>query len=213
MLKKILKTTAIILCIGFISSFVRGYAYQSSSPTKKEKIFDDVTTKSEKQEMIDDDTISELLDTSNNNDTSGSNDNSTSTSVETKVKKNNSNTNNSNSTNNQTNSNNIEVKKEEVQEATNSTTTSDTSTTKSNSYIGVPNPTDFYYSFHHGVIEYSNMEDCLKDTATVSFADTVDILNTWCVDVVDSEGTLLGEYLYINCSSGNCNRYKDVLKN
>ena len=77
------------------------------------------------------------------------------------------------------------------------------------SYIGVPNPNDFNYSFHKGKIEYSSMDTCLSASEKVSLKDTVDIINSWCMDVVDGQGTVLGEYLYINCSSGNCNKYKD----
>ena len=78
-----------------------------------------------------------------------------------------------------------------------------------NSYIGIPNPNDFNYSFHKGKIEYSSMDTCLSASERISLKDTVDIINSWCMDVVDGQGTVLGEYLYINCSSGNCNKYKD----
>lgn len=77
-----------------------------------------------------------------------------------------------------------------------------------NQYIGVPNPNDFYYSYHHGKIEYSSMDSCLADVPNIAFKDTTDIINTWCIDVVDGQGTILGQYLYINCSSGNCDKYK-----
>ena len=77
-----------------------------------------------------------------------------------------------------------------------------------NQYIGVASPNDFYYSFHHGKIEYSNMDSCLADVPKISFKDTTDIINAWCIDVVDGQGTILGQYLYINCSSGNCDKYK-----
>ena len=85
----------------------------------------------------------------------------------------------------------------------------DTSKENNNSYIGVPNPNDFNYSFHKGKIEYSSMDACLSASERISLKDTVDIINSWCMDVVDGQGTVLGEYLYINCSSGNCNKYKD----
>ena len=97
---------------------------------------------------------------------------------------------------NQSQSNNNQIKEEPVKE-------------NNNSYIGVPNPNDFNYSFHKGKIEYSSMDDCLSDSERISLKDTVDIINSWCMDVVDGQGTVLGEYLYINCSSGNCNKYKD----
>ena len=85
----------------------------------------------------------------------------------------------------------------------------DTAKENNNSYIGVPNPNDFNYSFHKGKIEYSSMDACLSASERISLKDTVDIINSWCMDVVDGQGTVLGEYLYINCSSGNCNKYKD----
>ena len=97
---------------------------------------------------------------------------------------------------NQSQSNNNQIKEETVKE-------------NNDFYIGVPNPNDFNYSFHKGKIEYSSMDDCLSASERISLKDTVDIINSWCMDVVDGQGTVLGEYLYINCSSGNCNKYKD----
>lgn len=97
---------------------------------------------------------------------------------------------------NQSQSNNNQIKEEPVKE-------------NNNSYIGVPNPNDFNYSFHKGKIEYNSMDACLSASERISLKDTVDIINSWCMDVVDGQGTVLGEYLYINCSSGNCNKYKD----
>lgn len=94
--------------------------------------------------------------------------------------------------------NNVEVHEEVPKQETNNV----------NQYIGVANPNDFYYSFHHGKIEYSNMDSCLADVPRISFKDTIDIINAWCIDVVDGQGTILGQYLYINCSSGNCDKYK-----
>lgn len=99
---------------------------------------------------------------------------------------------------NESSNNNVKVYEEIPKKETNNV----------NKYIGIPNPNDFYYSFHHGKIEYSNMDSCLADVPRISFKDTVDIINTWCIDVVDGQGTILGQYLYINCSSGNCDKYK-----
>lgn len=77
------------------------------------------------------------------------------------------------------------------------------------SYIGVPSPNDFYYSIHHGVIEYTTMEDCLNAGIEIGFKDTVDIRNTSCYDIIDDDGTVLGEYLQIVCYSGDCDKYKN----
>lgn len=104
--------------------------------------------------------------------------------------------NQNNNQQNQSQSNNNQIKEEPTKE-------------NNNSYIGIPNPNDFNYSFHKGKIEYSSMDACLSASERISLKDTVDIINSWCMDVVDSQGTVLGEYLYINCSSGNCNKYKD----
>lgn len=76
-------------------------------------------------------------------------------------------------------------------------------------YVGVPDPNHYNYSFHHGVIEYSSMDACLKAVPEISFKDTSDITNAWCMDVVDGQGNVLGQYLYIKCLSGNCNKYKN----
>lgn len=97
---------------------------------------------------------------------------------------------------NQSQSNNNQIKEDPAKE-------------NNNPYIGVPNPNDFNYSFHKGKIEYSSMDACLSASERISLKDTVDIINSWCMDVVDGQGIVLGEYLYINCSSGNCNKYKD----
>ena len=104
--------------------------------------------------------------------------------------------NQNNNQQNQSQPNNNQIKEEPTKE-------------NNKSYIGIPNPNDFNYSFHKGKIEYSSMDACLSASERISLKDTVDIINSWCMDVVDGQGTVLGEYLYINCSSGNCNKYKD----
>lgn len=102
-------------------------------------------------------------------------------------------------TNTSSANNNIEVHEEAPKQETKNNV---------NQYIGVANPNDFYYSFHHGKIEYYSMDSCLVDVPNIAFKDTTDIINAWCIDVVDGQGTILGQYLYINCSSGNCDKYK-----
>ena len=135
--------------------------------------------------------------------------------VETQKEKEKSTTSNKSITNNTSQETNVIIKEE-----TTSTTSANNNVeeyvetpkqeTKNNvnQYIGVPNPNDFYYSFHHGKIEYHSMDSCLADVPNIAFKDTIDIINTWCIDVVDGQGTILGQYLYINCSSGNCDKYK-----
>lgn len=82
-------------------------------------------------------------------------------------------------------------------------------TTEEKKYIGVADPNNFNYSFHNGKVEYKTEQACRDDWDIIGFKDTVDIINGWCVDVRDSNNTILGYYLYINCSSGNCNKYKN----
>lgn len=82
-----------------------------------------------------------------------------------------------------------------------------------NSYIGVPNPNDFYYSFHHGHIDknYSTLDACYQKASDVALIDTIDIINTTCYEVLDGQGTILGIYMGVKCNSGNCERYKKMV--
>lgn len=129
------------------------------------------------------------------------NDNSTVIKNETKSSNQSSNySNNSNINNNNISNNNSNI--------SSSSSSNSSNTTTKQKYIGIPSPNDFNYSFHHGKIEYSTMESCLSSGESIALKDTVDIINFWCMDVVDDEGTVLGEYMYIKCSSGNCDKYK-----
>ena len=75
------------------------------------------------------------------------------------------------------------------------------------------NPNDFYYSFHLGKIEFNNMDDCLNAFGTLNVRnDDPNLLNGTCIDVVNKYGDVLGEYLYIECLSGDCNTYKNLIK-
>ena len=67
---------------------------------------------------------------------------------------------------NESSNNNVKVYEEIPKKETNNV----------NQYIGIPNPNDFYYSFHHGKIEYSNMDSCLSDVPRISFKDTIDTI-------------------------------------
>lgn len=61
MFKKTLKVLGIILLIGFISVFIRGITYQKEKSTLDNKTLSNVS-KSEKQEIIDEDIINSILD-------------------------------------------------------------------------------------------------------------------------------------------------------
>lgn len=82
-----------------------------------------------------------------------------------------------------------------------------------NQYIGVPSPNDFYYSFHHGHIDrnYGDLYSCYNKATEVALQDTIDIINTTCYEVLDGQGTILGIYMDVNCNSGNCSRYKEMV--
>lgn len=87
--------------------------------------------------------------------------------------------------------------------------TSKTTTTESKRYIGIPDPNNFYYSIHKGNIDYKNMEECLNNSQELGWKYPIDILYCNCIEVVDSESTVLGIYLDIHCESGNCKKYKN----
>lgn len=82
--------------------------------------------------------------------------------------------------------------------------------TENKKYIGVPNPNDYYYSFHYGKIDdaYTTLEGCYNKTIEVNFLDTVDIINSTCYEVLDENNTVLGIYMQVKCNSGNCEKYK-----
>ena len=54
------------------------------------------------------------------------------------------------------------------------------SSNQTNSYVGVPDPNNFNYSMHHGVIEYSTEQSCIDASYEIGFKDTVDIINSFC---------------------------------
>ena len=61
MLKKIFKISGIILLVGFISVFVKGYIYQETKTNQKDNLIVD-SSSNEKQELIDEDIITSILD-------------------------------------------------------------------------------------------------------------------------------------------------------
>lgn len=226
-MKKFLKIVLVILLVGFASAFVRGYKYQTlkaKQQSNKEEISEKIQNENS---IIDDEIVVDLLneetkenDPINTTDTNKKIDEKKDTKInniseqKNTVNKNNSNVETKNNATNSTtqNQNTIkeEVKPKEVKQENTITSNTTTSNNQKNSYIGVPNPNDFYYSFHHGKIDkqYSDLNSCYADSARVGFKDTVDILNITCFEVLDGQGTVLGIYMYVNCQSGNCERYK-----
>ena len=110
----------------------------------------------------------------------------------------------------------VDISKEEIKIPKNEEkqTTSSTTAPKSN----VDNNTTYQQPkeetpapMHHGIIEYNpnQRQDCINESIEIGFKDTVDITNAFCLEVYDSNNTILGYYLYIKCNSGNCNNYKN----
>jgi len=89
----------------------------------------------------------------------------------------------------------------EVKEAT----TPSSNETKSNN----ADPNNFNYSMTNGKAEYDDFDICNADAIEIGFKDTVDIINAFCLDVRDSNNNVIGYNLYIKCSSGNCDKYKN----
>ena len=81
MLKKILITILVIVGVGYASAFVRGYKYQSAKA--KDPIIDNTIT--EKQEIIDEEIINDIL---SSNDVSKEMDNNSTDNEVQEVKKN-----------------------------------------------------------------------------------------------------------------------------
>lgn len=86
-------------------------------------------------------------------------------------------------------------------------------TPKENTYIGVPNPNDFYYSLHRGRIDdaYTTLDGCYNKGIEITFLENNDIKNVFCYEVLDGQNTVLGIYMDVVCSSGNCDKYKKML--
>ena len=80
MLKKILITILVIVGVGYASAFVRGYKYQSAKA--KDPIIDNTIT--EKQEIIDEEIINDIL---SSNDVSKEMDNNSTDNEVQEVKK------------------------------------------------------------------------------------------------------------------------------
>lgn len=215
MLKKILIILLVVVGVGFASAFVRGYQYQTSkakNPTLQKEVI------SKKQEMIDEEIINDILP---NNDVSNKEENTSTNEVDTtnvvaKNSKDNSNVGikKENTSNNISNTDIVEVNtteivnpiKEEIKET-------QINTSNERPDVNKANPNDFYYSFHLGKIEFDTMGDCLNAFATLNVRnDDPNLLNGTCIDVVNKYGDILGEYLYIECLSGDCNTYKNLIK-
>ena len=133
-------------------------------------------------------------------------DNTSKSSKESNTNKKNSSTKDSSTNNKNTstpiNSNNetkeVEVKVEEPKKQTDD----------KKHYIDVPDPNSYYYSFHHGHIDFSSLDECQKNSEKYLMMDINDIYGSWCMEVQDENGKVLGAYLYLKCTSGNCDRYK-----
>ncbi len=230
MFKKILHLFVVVLIIGVGSVYFRGYSYQESKlvdtkakvfeqskpnqeTKEKEKISNNLEEKITSEKSSPNNVVSQkseqpkkkVIDIQKNNNDKANSKKENTINVEIKIDSSNSSINNSDS----------DEKKSKVEESI--TTSSENLESQEEKYIGIPDPNHFNYSIHHGVIDYySNnypgediVKVCYQKSIDIAFKDPVDILSTACYDVKDSKGNILGAYLQINCTSGNCNKYKN----
>lgn len=104
--------------------------------------------------------------------------------------------------------NNNSTKESKTQEVEVNIETPKTKTEDTKHYIDVPDPNSYYYSFHHGHIDFSSLDECHNNSDKYLSKDVNDIYGSWCMEVQDENGKVLGAYLYIKCTSGNCDKYK-----
>lgn len=199
----------ILLVIGIKSFNFKGLKH-NTVPSNEEKL--EIKNEDEETNIINDQSNQEELkseievDKNSNADENVPNKNTTSSATSTTTSTN-TNSNTESKKDNSTPEQNPTVPEEK------NSVNSESQTTSTSSYVGVPSPNDFYYSFHRGHIDknYTTLDGCYSRTAEVSLIDTVDIINTTCYEVLDGQGTVLGIYMYVNCSSGNCERYKKMV--
>ena len=197
-MKKKIILFAILLMIISIPIIIK-FTHKSEIPKTKteEKINTKEETKTDesdeeqkieitKEERKDDNTSKSSEESNTNKKSSSAKDSST----------NNKNTSTSSNSNNETKE--VEVKVEEPKKQTDD----------KKHYIDVPDPNSYYYSFHHGHIDFSSLDECQKNSEKYLMMDVNDIYGSWCMEVQDENGKVLGAYLYLKCTSGNCDRYK-----
>lgn len=154
--------------------------------TKTDASEEEPKTEITKEEREDDNTSKSSKESNTNKKSSSTKDSST----------NNKNTSTPINSNNETKE--VEVKVEEPKKQTDD----------KKHYIDVPDPNSYYYSFHHGHIDFSSLDECQKNSEKYLMMDVNDIYGSWCMEVQDENGKVLGAYLYLKCTSGNCDRYK-----
>lgn len=197
-MKKKIILFAILLMIISIPIIIK-VTHKSKTPKTKteEKINTKEETKTDesdeeqkieitKEERKDDNTSKSSEESNTNKKNSSTKDSST----------NNKNTSTPSNSNNETKE--VEVKVEEPKKQTDD----------KKHYIDVPDPNSYYYSFHHGHIDFSSLDECQKNSEKYLMMDVNDIYGSWCMEVQDENGKVLGAYLYLKCTSGNCDRYK-----
>ena len=197
-MKKKVILFAILLMIISIPIIIKvTHKYETPKTKTEEKINTKEETKTDesdeeqkieitKEERKDDNTSKSSEESNTNKKSSSAKDSST----------NNKNTSTSSNSNNETKE--VEVKVEEPKKQTDD----------KKHYIDVPDPNSYYYSFHHGHIDFSSLDECQKNSEKYLMMDVNDIYGSWCMEVQDENGKVLVAYLYLKCTSGNCDRYK-----
>lgn len=197
-MKKKIILFAILLMIILIPIIIKvTHKFETPKTKTEEKINTKEETKTDaseekqkteitKEEREDDNTSKSSKESNTNKKNSSTKDSST----------NNKNTSTPSNSNNETKE--VEVKVEEPKKQTDD----------KKHYIDVPDPNSYYYSFHHGHIDFSSLDECQKNSEKYLMMDVNDIYGSWCMEVQDENGKVLGAYLYLKCTSGNCDRYK-----
>ena len=188
---------------------------------KKEK--DSLTEESTTENILEEETKTNVENNIQNNSTNTSKNNKTnSTSSNSSAKSSNTGSNGNSATNTNTSSNSStsnnsnqsnNTSTEKTEENTNTTNNNNTSTSNNNTSSSSkdPDPNDFYYPEHKGVTNTKTKSGCKKAGEDIAFLDTVDINYYRCYEVTAKDGSILGYYLNIFCNSDNCNRYKSQI--
>ncbi len=209
MSKKIIRIFLIILCIGFIITFVWGYNYHNSKDKGSGEFINISKELSSSKSPVNDESNQQQLGDDKQEEQNITTNTVTSDNYANQEEKQETDTTNTTNNNSPEINNNITDNQNIVKEETKNIETPEEPKNTTPIYIGVPSPNDIFYSYHLGKIEYETESQCLDSAINIAFKDTENIKNTECFQVVDDNGTILGYYLHINCLSGDCNNYKN----
>lgn len=205
----------LLVIVASISFTVYTRVKSNDLKTNKESLLEKVEDQSINTDNIEESNSNELLEEEKKEEVAKEelkkNNTETNTSKKTETKNNTESNSNTSTSNNSTSTNVVkeEPKQEEVKEEPKQSNESSNNVPAENPKD--PNPKDFYYSIHGGVTNTKSQGSCEEAAEEIALIDTVDILNVICYEVHAKDNSLLGYFLDVNCSSGNCNRYKSQI--